>query len=86
MKYVIDIQYQITGVIDKNDGVIYCFNKQRSLIGKIKNFKEHKYLYDNQNRLLAIFDGYDTYDFNMRKIDSGDLLYKIIFPNMRKIT
>ncbi len=62
-----------------------CFDDDGNRLGKIGQNGNYLYLYDNNNKLLAIFNGRNTNDSHNNYIGGGNLLYNILYPTLATI-
>ena len=69
----------------KTGQISFCFDSLGRQIGKIGKSGNGLYLYNNSNRLLARFDGRNTYNANNNFVFNGNCLYNILYPTLSQI-
>ena len=65
--------------------VSICFDNNGNRIGKIGQNGNYLYLCNNNDKLLAIFNGRNTNDSHNNYIGGGNLLYNILYPALKTI-
>ena len=84
MLYLFDKLGKRIGYI-KTSQISFCFDNLGRQIGKICKSGNSLYLYNNRNKLLARFDGRNTYNANDNFICNGNYLYNILYPTLAQI-
>lgn len=79
MLYVLDSKEKVLGCIV--DGyVTFCFDNLGNQIGTIGKNDGMLYLYNKDNKLIAIYNGRNTINPVGDLIDKGNVIYEILYP------
>ena len=77
--YILDNKNEVLGCV-KEGYVSFCFDNSGNHIGTIGKNDGMLYLYNKDNKLVAIYNGRNTINPVGDLIDKGNVIYEILYP------
>lgn len=84
MLYLYDNDDNYLGCV-KEGFVEFCFDNNGNQIGTIGKNAQSMYLYNRENKLIAIYDGINTINSVGTFIDKGNRFYEILYPHYAQL-